>query len=265
MDATAGSFTEETVEVAQSKLRYLKGGTGRPLVVLHGIEGPEGWLAFHEAVSKYATIYAPALPGYGESERPDWLETIPHTALVCSWFLQELGLSGVDLVGIGVGGWVAAEMAVMAPQALRHLVLAGAAGLKPTAGQALDVFTIPWRDVIDRSFHDPQSSAEYQRIYGANPIVDFGGHREAGRSTAMRTCYRPYMYDPALLPMLGRVSVPALVVWGDDDRVIPLDCAHQYTTALPDARLEVIDGCGHWPHYEQPAVFAEIVREFIST
>jgi pimeloyl-ACP methyl ester carboxylesterase len=261
---TLATYTEETFQVGPTALHFLKGGSGRPLLFLHGIEGPEGWLEVHDRLAGRATVYAPAHPGYGASERPDWIETNAHLALFYLWFLQEAGLDQVDLVGAGVGGWIAAEMAVMCPQVLRHLVLVDAAGVRPREGEILDIFVMAWREVIERSFSDPAASSEFQRIYGASPVQDFGGIRESGRSMAMRTCYRPYMHDPALLSLLSRVRIPALIVWGAEDKVIPLECGHQFQDAIPGARLEVIDRCGHFPHYERPEELAALVSEFVS-
>jgi pimeloyl-ACP methyl ester carboxylesterase len=117
--------------------------------------------------------------------------------------------------------------------------------------------------VVELSVHDPQNAEEYQRIYTAAPVQSYGGHRESGRSMAMRMCYRPYMYDPALPALLPGIRTPALIVWGADDRIIPVECGHLYQAAMPGAKLEVIEGCGHWPHYEKPAELADKVGRFL--
>src|SRR5215831_2770183 len=264
MSISTRRFIEEAVEVAQSRLYLLKGGTGLPLLVLHGVEGHEGWLAFHEALADHATVYVPSHPGYGHTERPSWMESIAHQAVFYHWFLQEAGLQAVDLVGLGVGGWIAAQMAVMCQAPLRHLVLVDAAGIRPRQGDVVDIFVIPWREVVERSFYDAPHCSEYQRIYGAAPIQEFGGLREAGRSMSTRMCYRPYMQDPALLPMLGKIRVPTLIAWGAQDQIMPIECGHLYQQAIPGATLRVIERCGHWPHFEQPQALAEIIREFVS-
>jgi pimeloyl-ACP methyl ester carboxylesterase len=165
---------------------------------------------------------------------------------------------------VGVGGWIAAQMAVMCAANLRHLVLVDAAGVRPQQGEVVDIFIIPWREVIERSLYAAENCAEALRIYTAAPLQEFGGIREAGRSMSMRMCYRPYMYDPALLPMLGKIRVPTLVVWGAQDQIIPIECGHLYQRAIPGATLRVIDHCGHWPHFEQPQTLAEIIDEFVA-
>ena len=82
-------------------------------------------------------------------------------------------------------------MAVMCQANLRHLVLVDAAGVRPQQGEVLDLFIIPWREVIERSLYDAENCAEALRIYTATPLQEFGGVREAGRSMSMRMCYRP--------------------------------------------------------------------------
>ncbi len=263
MTFSTTSAREETIEVGDARLHLLRGGTGRPILVLHGIEGPEGWLQFHDLLSREHEVLAPSHPGFGESPRPPWLESISHQALFYEWFLRVSGIDKVDLVGFGIGGWIAAEMAAMNSDNLSHLVLVDAAGIKPQAGELLDVFIRRWRDVVEASVHDPESAEEYQRIYGAAPVQDYGGAREAGRSMTMRMCYKPYMYSPALPALLPGVRTPSLIVWGAEDRIIPLECGRLYQAAMPGSRLEIMPGCGHWPHYEKPRELAEIVGRFL--
>ena len=263
MTLSTTSAREETVEVGETRLQLLRGGSGRPALVLHGIEGPEGWLEFHDRLSREHEVLAPAHPGFGESPRPAWMESISHQALFYEWFLRVAGIDKVDLVGFGIGGWIAAEMAAMNSDNLAHLVLVDAAGIKPQRGETLDVFIRRWREVVEACVHDPEGAAEYQRIYGAAPIQDYGGTREAGRSMAMRMCYRPYMYSPALPALLAGVRAPTLIVWGAEDRIIPVECGRLYQAAMPGSKLEVMQGCGHWPHYEKPRELAEIVGRFL--
>jgi pimeloyl-ACP methyl ester carboxylesterase len=260
----SADVTTEHVPVAGTVLHLLEGGTGRPCLVLHGIEGHEGWLAFHESLAEHASVLAPSHPGYGQTECPDWIESVAHQAVFYNWFLQEAGLEEVDLVGVGLGGWIAAQMAVMQPRPVRHLALVDAAGIRPKSGEILDIFVIPWRQVIERGFHDPQHAAEYQRIYGAAPIQDFGGPREAGRTMTMRMCFKPYMSDPALPAMLARLRMPTLVVWGQQDAIVPLECGRLYQQAIPGATLDTIEQCGHLAHLEQPQRLAARLHQFFT-
>lgn len=260
---TSVNVNEEFVEVGEARLHLLRGGSGRPALVLHGIEGPEGWLRFHDRLAAQREVWAPSHPGYGQSERPDWLESVTDQARFYEWFLREAGLQQVDLIGFGVGGWIAAEMATMCSHNLAHLVLVDPAGLRPQSGEILDVFVRPWREVVESCVADAAGAGEYQRIYQALPIADYGGPREAGRAMSMRMCYRPYMHSPALAHVLRGVRTPTLIAWGAEDRIIPPQCAGQFQAAIPGAKLEIIEGCGHWPHYEKPDELADRVLQFI--
>lgn len=262
---TVGSAETVRVEVGPTELYLLRGGSGPACVVLHGIEGHEGWLTFHEALSDAHTVYAPSHPGYGHTPAPDWLTSVQHQAIFYHWFLQEAGLDQIDLVGAGLGGWIAAEMAVMDSSRLRHLVLVDATGVRPQHSEMLDIFLIPWRQVIERGFLTGQQSPEYQRIYGDAPIQEFGGIREAGRTMTTRMCFKPYMHDPSLPGMLGKIRTPTLVVWGESDAIVPLECAQLYADSIPNARLHQLPHCGHFAHLDQPRDLANVVHEFLSS
>jgi pimeloyl-ACP methyl ester carboxylesterase len=259
------AFSTEKVAVGDTQLYLLKGGSGPACLVLHGIEGNEGWLAFHDTLAEHATVYAPSHPGYGHTEAPDWITSVAHQAIFYHWFLQQAGLQQVDLVGIGLGGWIAAEMAVMDSSRLRHLALVDPTGLRPRRSQMLDIFVVPWRQVIERGFRDAQQSTEYQRIYGSAPVQEFGGSREAGRIMSTRMCFKPYMYDPSLAAMLGKIAVPTLVVWGEDDQITPLECAEDFQRAIPSASLRTLAECGHFAHLDQPQELASLLRDFLET
>ncbi|MBV9322575.1 MAG: alpha/beta hydrolase [Chloroflexi bacterium] len=263
MTATA-DYTTDEAPVGQTRLYVLKGGSGPACLVLHGIEGHEGWLTFHAALARSALVLSPSHPGYGQTPAPEWITSVPHQAIFYHWYLQQAGLQQVDLVGVGLGGWIAATMAVMDSSRLRHLALVDAAGLRPTQGEMLDVFVTPWRQVIERGFLHGSEAPEYQHIYSAAPIQDFGGVREAGRTMSMRMCFKPYMHDPSLAGMLPKITTPTLVVWGEDDALIPIDCAHQYQRAIPGATLRTIDNCGHFAHLDQPERLAEVLQTFFS-
>lgn len=260
---TTGNYTEERVQIADTELYVLKGGSGAPLLVLHGIEGHEGWLDFHEALAARATVYAPAHPGYTPTERPEWLTTIAHQAIFYHWFIEQQGLGPVDVLGLGMGGWIAAHMAVMCPQNLRKMVLVSPAGLKPEKEEVFDIFVTPWQQVIDLCFCDPDRSPDYKRLYGEN-FQEFGGPREAGRTMSIRMGFRPFMYDPALAGMLKKVKLPTLIVQGDTDRIMPRECMDLYLQAIYGSTFKTLEKCGYWAQFEQPRALAQVATDFLA-
>ncbi len=263
MTTETANHVELRCQVAGTELYLLTGGTGYPMLVLHGVEGHEGWLPFHDALAAHATVYAPAHPGFAQTTCPPWLETIQHQAVFYHWYIDQAQLGPVDLVGVGIGGWIAAQMAVICPHNLRNLVLVDAAGIRPEQSDILDIFILHWKEVIERSFYDPETCPEYLRLYG-DEYQEFGGPREAGRTMSMRLCFRPFMYDLAFPGLLGKIQSPTLILWGAEDQIIPLECGHLYQQAIPGATLRTLDRAGHWPHYERPTELVEIISEFVA-
>ena len=143
------AFTEEMVDVGGTKVHTLKGGSGEPLLLLHGAGGNTGWLKFADALADKYTVYYPSHPGYGKTDRPDWLETIPDMACFYTWYLESLGLEGVRTIGFSMGGWVASEITAMCNHSIGKLMLVGAAGVKPNDAEITDIFIISPAQVLN--------------------------------------------------------------------------------------------------------------------
>jgi pimeloyl-ACP methyl ester carboxylesterase len=174
-------------------------------------------------------------------------------------WLADRGARDVTLVGLGFGGWIAAEMASMAPRDVHRLVLVGAMGIKPERGEILDQALLSYLDYVRAGFHDP---AGLERVFGREVPTTVLEQWDVNRETTFRIAWRPYMYNPSLPRLLGAVRAPALVVWGREDRVVPLECGELYAKALPAARLLVLDGVGHFVDLERPAELARAVIDF---
>ena len=237
--------SQNFVEVADARIQLLKSGSGTAVLSLHSIEGNLGWLPYLDALTQSARVYAPTHPGYGSSERPDWLESISDLARFYLWTLQELELDKVHLIGGFLGGWIAAEIAVMCPQALHSLTLIGTAGVRPSEGEIADIFLLGEEETTNLAIGD--SNLLTSAIEPQDPLVQL-----RGREMTTRLCWKPYMHSPSLIHLLPRVEVPTLVLWGERDRIIPVSAGKRITTAMSNARLEVIPGAGHLPHIEKP-------------
>jgi pimeloyl-ACP methyl ester carboxylesterase len=180
-------------------------------------------------------------------------------AAVYRWMLAELGVERPVLLGLGFGGWVAAEMATMAPRDLDRLVLVGAMGVKPPQGDILDQALLSHIDYARAGFHD---QGAFEAVYGAVPTTDQLVEWDLCREMNFRIAWKPYMYSQTLPHLLGGVRAPALVVWGEEDRVVPRGAGEVYASRLPDARLEVVPACGHCVEMERPAELARLVTTF---
>jgi pimeloyl-ACP methyl ester carboxylesterase len=255
---------EETIDVGGTKVHTLVGGRGDPLLVLHGAGGNRGWRRWMAAVAERHTIYAPTHPGFGRSDAADWMEGVDDLARFYLWFLDVIGLRRVHLLGHSIGGWTAAEMATMHPGAIDRLVLVAPAGLKPEQGEILDIFYYPPAELLEHTVHDPAAIPEWAELFGGAPTAEELDIATRNREMAARLTWKPYMFNPRLARFLPRVTAPALIVWGRQDRVVPAVCGEQYRRLLPNATLRVLEDCGHLPPIERPEDFAGLVTEFLA-
>src|SRR5216683_3958368 len=258
MRAMAG-WSEQDLELGDVKLHLWRGGRGCPVLVLHHDTGTPERLPFYDALADKFDVIVPRHPGFGVPERPQWMRHPRDIAALYQWLLADLGIDRASLVGLGFGGWIAAEMATMAPREFHRLVLVGAMGLKPPDGDILDQAIVSYLDYARAGFHDQQAFA---RIYGdvtTDQLVDW----DLCREMCFRIAWKPYMYSQTLPHLLGGVRAPALVVWGDEDKVVPKSAGERYAALLPKARLVTVRAAGHCVEMEQPDVLATLVSGFI--
>ncbi len=249
MSTTTGNYTEEMVQLGTGQVHLMKGGAGKPLLLFQDDIGSPGWLPFYEELAQRFTVYVPEHPGYGQSERPEWMRSVRDMAVTHLWLLNTLGLETVPVIGLGFGGWVAAEMATMCQRQFERIVLVGAAGVQPTEGEIVDEFLVSGAEYVKQCFHDP---AKFEALYGKEQTPEQHETWEINREMTVRIAWKPYMFNQALPILLGGVSTPTLVVRGREDTIVPASCAQRYVDTLTNARLQVLDGCGHCADAEQP-------------
>lgn len=254
---TESRYQENTVKVFGHNMHVLKGGSGDSLVVLHHEIGSAGWTPLHDRLAQDFTVYAPDLPGYGRSERLEWARHPRDLALVMQGLLDELGIQTCTLVGLGFGGWLAAEMVPMNQGRFSELVLVGSMGLRPKSGEIMDQMLMTFDDYIRSGFIDV---AAHDRILGEESTREQRALWSDARETTARLAWKPYMFSHQLPHTLAGVRVPTLVVWGRQDKIVPLACADQFVEALFHAKLAIIDDAGHFLDMERPVEIAELVR-----
>jgi pimeloyl-ACP methyl ester carboxylesterase len=254
------AWAEKTTDIAGIKLHLARAGSGPALLVLHHDIGTPERLPFYDLLAERFTVLVPHHPGWGRSERPRWMRSVRDLAAVHQWLLADLGLKDVSLVGLGFGGWVAAEMASLAPRDFRRLVLAAPMGIKPPEGDILDQAIISYIAYPQAGFHDQEN---FRRVYG-EVSTDQLEAWDIAREMCFRVAWKPYMYSQTLPHLLGGVRARPLVVWGDDDKIVPRSAGDVYARALNGARLEIVPACGHLIEMEKPEALARLVTDFMN-
>jgi pimeloyl-ACP methyl ester carboxylesterase len=219
------------------------------------------WTRFNDLLAESFAVTAVDLPGYAQSARPEDARSPRDLAIYISQLIDVMGLDGVHVVGAGLGGWVAAELATMNQRPLASLTLIGAAGVKPREGFIHDPMLASYIDYMKVSFHDPDKLEE---LFGSAPdqsVVDLWDY---SREMTARLTWKQWMWNLTLPSLLPGIHIPTLVVWGADDRVVPIDCAQQYAELIPGARLVTIEDAGHVVELEQADSVAKLIVEAIN-
>jgi pimeloyl-ACP methyl ester carboxylesterase len=255
----AADYSTSAVTVRGCRIRLMRGGSGDPLVYLHGASGAS-WLPFLQTLTKHFDVIAPEHPGFGESDTPDWLDNIHDLAYFYLDLFDELKLSGAHLVGNSLGGWIAAEIAVRSTQRLASLTLSDAAGLHVAGVKQMDTFLSTDEQRLRQFFYDAKKADEMiARVLHPDQEDVALKHR----AIMAKLVWQPRDHDPHLAKWLHRVDVPTLLIWGDTDRLFPKEIALAYQQAIPGSKLVMIPECGHVPQIEQPDAFVAALESFI--
>ncbi|MFE4856826.1 alpha/beta fold hydrolase [Streptomyces sp. NPDC056670] len=223
--------------------------TGRPVLVLHGGGGPATVAPIAEHFAASALALLPTHPGWNGTPRPDGLTRIADLAIGYLRVLRDRGLSDVLVVGSSLGGWIGAEMAAADTEGLiSGLALVDAVGIEVEEEPVRDFFALDARGVATYAYYDSE------RFYVAPE--DLPAERRAamaGNMAALRLfAGGPAMADPSLRARLAQVATPALVLWGEADRIVTPAYGSAYAAAFENARFATVPQAGHLPHLERP-------------
>lgn len=250
----------EYLDVRGVRTHLLRGGRGRPLLVLHPEFGANGWAPYHDALAAQHCVLAPDHPGFGGSDRPDWLDGIDDLVFHYVDLLDQLTLERVSIVGSSLGGWIAAAFAITHPERVERLVLAAPAGIKVDGVPRYDYFINPFEKTLDHLFHDRSRAAQILPAeYGPDVIVRI--YHEL--TTLARLAWNPYLYDHKLQQRLPRLQCPTLLVWGENDQVLPPPHAQAFAALVPQATLTMLPACGHLVALEHADAFARLALDFL--
>ena len=252
----------EFVTLGPVTIEVERRGRGKPMLVLMGEEALERECAVLDALQSDHELIIPSAPGFGRSERPDWVTNPDDFSYIYLDLVEKLALRDMVMIGFSLGGWIAAEMAVKDDSYLSKLALVDAYGVK--LGGPYD------RDIADIWLLHPSKVAQLKWRDPAKGVPDYSTRSDEELSIVARNvesfarfCWEPYMHDPKLNRRLHRIHTPSLLVWGENDGVTPPSYGEGYAKLIPGARFAPIPEAGHYPHLEQPEAFLRELRAFL--
>jgi pimeloyl-ACP methyl ester carboxylesterase len=266
------------IDVVGAEVNYVEMGEGPPLLFVHGLSGAwQNWLENIPHFAKSHRVVALDLPGFGSSPMPPWEISIPAYGRFLRDFCERLGIERCSLVGNSMGGFIATEVAITDPERVDDLVLVSAAGItwasarrEPAAviarmGRAAGPLLLRFhmqgirrprlrKGYFQGVFYDPDAVRREVLWENIVPALQSPGYYDA-----MTTLWG---YD--IRDRLEEIEVPTLIVWGRNDRVVPVPAALSYKKRIGDnAELLIFDRCGHVPQMEHPARFNRVVGDFM--
>jgi pimeloyl-ACP methyl ester carboxylesterase len=255
------SVNRMDLTVSGVRLSAQRGGAGARVMFLHGSAGARAWLPFFAAIASAHELTVPDHPGFGQSENPDWIRSVEDVALLYLDLL-EANAGGVHLIAHSLGGWIAAEMAIRDRTRIKSLTLIAPAGVR--------VRGVP---IADDFIWSPEESARnlfFDQTYADRQLAEEPSEAEAdvivaNRFAAAKLGWQPRWYDPNLPKWLHRARLPAHIIWGRNDKLIPHAYAAHWCELLPDARTTTIESAGHLPHVEQSGAAASATLAFLES
>jgi pimeloyl-ACP methyl ester carboxylesterase len=244
-------------------LDVMTAGAGPTALLLHGGEGTEADRGFVGTLADRFTVLAPSHPGFGLSPRPDWCDSVEDLAYLYLDWLDRMDAHDVVLIGLQFGGWLAAEMAVRDCSRLSRLVLVDPVGVKIGGREdrdIADVFAMSRAELDSRLYADPAAGPGDLSRAPVEQVLHIARNEEALALYG----WEPYLHNPRLRRWLARISVPTLVVWGAQDRIVSSEYGRAYAAAIPGSRFELVEAAGHRAQIEQPDRVAKLIGDFVA-
>jgi len=238
-------------------LTFSDQGEGPAFLLLHSGAGAATIGGLADTLSGRGRAVVPTHPGFDGTPRPDWCARIGDLVLAYLALIERLDLSQVVLIGNSVGGWIAAEMALRGSPRVAGLVLLNSVGIETENPERpiVDPMTLPPRDLLAHSFHDPG------RFASAPPTPEAAAVIAANQKTLRVYAGEPFMHDLSLRPRLARMPVPAMLIWGESDGIVDMAYGRHFADSISGAQFRPVPEAGHFPQIEQPARVAALIGE----
>jgi pimeloyl-ACP methyl ester carboxylesterase len=237
-------FRSKYVRLDSCRVHYYVGGRGKPLVLVHGLGAmAESWTEAMIALARHGyQVYAIDLPGFGRSDRPDVDYSITFQAETLKQFFESQNLARADLGGWSMGGWVALKFTLDHPERVRRVFLVDSAGLTFTPS-------------FDTALFRPTTVDQAQQLLGLLMPQAARIPRFVARDLVRQMRPTGWVVERATNSMMAgsdlldgklpAIRIPALIVWGKQDALIPLSCGEEMHRQMPQSQLSIFDGCGH--------------------
>lgn len=242
-------------------MELLRGGAGRPLVVLHGGLPFDRNVEFLDALSRQFEVFAPSHPGFGKSPLPSHFDSIDDLVYLYLDFIEYHGLSNATLLGFCIGGWVAAELAARCSHRLSKLIMVGPFGIKVGNRETRDfpdIFALGPEEILKLTYHQQPPPVPDFTVLPDDELLVIAREREALALYG----WEPYLHNPKLKYHLNRITIPTLIMRGASDGLVSQAYIEAYARLFPDARVVTIQAAGHFPQREQPRELADKIISF---
>lgn len=258
---------EKFIRIGDVNVFYREEGSGSPILLVHGNGLAHGqWKHNISALSRYYKVYAPDLPGFGQSDKPDVNYGRDYYVNFLVSFMEALGLPCVAIAGSSFGGSIAASFSALYPDKVSALILSDASGLTANGlSKNKEVYNfflsllIRSRNLYCRQlFFDGNQST---LLEDTTLVTD----SKETRGAFMKNCNAMLQYDERYVKSLMGIKAPTLVIWGMDDLLLPVSDAEKYGKLIPGSRVIIFDKCGHIPNVEQYARYNTAVFDFLAS
>ena len=249
------------LKVRDVAIKLHRAGRGPTVLFLHGAGGVPQWLPFFDALAERYELLVPEHPGFGGSDDPPWIRSMPDLAMFYLDFVEEAGLDRIHLIGNSLGGWLAAEILIRDRSRFRSLVQLAPAGIRVKGVPCGDNFIWGPEEAVRNLYHD-QSFAD--RILALTPNEAQMDLMLKNRFTVAKLGWQPRWFNPDLEKWLHRITVPTHVLWGKEDKLLPSAYAERWRERVAGAQVTMIEACAHRPHLEQAERVADSVLAFIA-
>jgi pimeloyl-ACP methyl ester carboxylesterase len=242
------AFSVQNIALSGAKVSMKRGGSGEPLLFLHGAEGLTEWPAILDRLAMRYDVLVPDLPGFGLSPITDNVDDMSDVAYLYLDLLEKLDLRGLRVIGHSLGGWAALEIAIRSIERIHSLALIASAGIHVKGSPKADIYMIDPDQQAKLAYADAAlGEAAAERALASK----YQEQAILNRIASARFGWNPRLYNPRLERWLHRVRVPTMIFWGDSDRIIPPVYGDALARLIPGAKLEKIANAGHFPHVEK--------------